>query len=130
MNTIIITGRLTAKPTIHTTGESVRALFTIAVDRPVKKDENGKKPTDFPSFVAFRKTAETLRDYTVKGQYLEIQGHIATSTYDDENGVRQYSTQLVADRIQLGSKPAKTGTTDSEDGSSEYPADDFEGENV
>ncbi len=130
MNIITITGRLTAKPTIRTSGDSVRALFTIAVDRPVKKDEDGNQPTDFPSFVAFGRTAGVLRDYAMKGQSLEIQGHIATSTYDDKDGVRQYSTELIADRIQLGAKPRNTNGPDTGDEYSEYPADEFEGTTV
>jgi single-strand DNA-binding protein len=133
MNIITVTGRLTANPTIRTSDDgSVRGFFTIAVDRPVKKDEEGKQPTDFPSFVAFRKTAEVLRDYAVKGQFLVIQGHIATSTYD-KDGVRQYSTELVADRIQLGAKPRNTSapdTGDTGDEYSEHPADEFEGANL
>jgi single-strand DNA-binding protein len=132
MNIITITGRLTAAPMVRTSGGNVRALFTVAVERPVKRDDNNKKPADYPSFVAFGKTAEVLRDYAVKGQALEIQGHIATSTYDDKDGERKYSTELIADRIQLGAKPRNTNTeTDNtEPDYDDYPADDFEGASV
>jgi single-strand DNA-binding protein len=128
MNIITITGRLTAPATIRSSGDSVRALFIVAVNRPVKRDDNGNTPADFPSFVAFGKTAEVLRDYAVKGQFLEIQGHLATSTYDDQDGKRQYSTELIADRVQLGAKPRNTSSSDNtEPEFDEYPADEFAG---
>lgn len=132
MNLITITGRLVAEPTIRTSGTSVRALFTLAVNRPTKRDENGNQPADYPNFVAFGKTAELLRDYTVKGQALEIVGHIATSTYD-KDGTRQFSTELIADRIQLGAKPRTAGNPAPDDGpefDSYDMADEFEDASV
>jgi single-strand DNA-binding protein len=113
MNIITVTGRLTAAPTIRTSGDNVRALFTVAIERPVSRDENGNRPADFPQFVAFGKTAEVLRDYAIKGQALEVQGHIATSTYD-EDGDRFFNTELIADRIQLGAKPRNIAAVDAE----------------
>ena len=87
MNIIITTGRLTTDPIIRTSGDKVRALFTLAINRPVSRDESGNTPADYPQFVAFGKTAEVLRDYATKGQALEVQGHIATSTYDKDGSV-------------------------------------------
>lgn len=114
MNLITITGRLVAEPTIRTSGGKTRALFTLAVNRPTKRDENGNQPADYPNFVAFDKNAELLNEYAVKGQALEIVGHLTTSTYD-KDGVRQYSTELIADRIQLGAKPRTNGDDTHED---------------
>jgi single-strand DNA-binding protein len=114
MNIIAITGRLTTDPQVRTSGSSIRAFFTIAVDRPVSKDDAGNKPTDFPQFVAFGKNAEVLRDFATKGQLLEIQGHIATSTFD-RNGERQFSTELIVDRFQLGARPRAAATTVAEE---------------
>jgi single-strand DNA-binding protein len=113
MNIITVTGRLTAAPIVRTSGDNVRALFTVAIERPVSRDENGNRPADFPQFVAFGKTAEVLRDYAIKGQALEVQGHIATSTYD-KDGERFFNTELIADRIQLGAKPRNTAAVDDE----------------
>ncbi len=118
MNIITATGRLTAAPVVRTSGDKVRALFTIAIERPVNRDENGNRPADFPQFVAFGKTAEVLRDHAIKGQALEVQGHIATSTYD-KDGERFFNTELIADRIQLGAKPRNT-TTPSEEVESDH----------
>ena len=72
MNIIITTGRLTTDPIIRTSGDKVRALFTLAINRPVSRDESGNTPADYPQFVAFGKTAEVLRDYATKGQALEV----------------------------------------------------------
>ena len=113
MNIFIISGRLTNSPEVRISGNTSRARFNLAVDRAVARDESGNRPTDFPSFVAFGKNAELLGEYAVKGQLLEVTGRIATSTYD-KDGERQYNTDLIVDRVQLGAKPRGTNTEPSD----------------
>lgn len=62
MNIIILTGRLTRDPELKT-GQSGKAYarFTLAVERPMQKDE-----TDFINCVAFGKTAELIGEYLRK----------------------------------------------------------------
>ena len=122
MNILVISGRLTRKPEVNTSGSDVWVRFHLALDRQVAKDANGNRPTDFLSFSAYGKTAETMAQWAVQGQMIEVQGHIQTSTAVKDDETRYY-TNLIADRIQFGAKPrssyAENGSSDLLEGAPE-----------
>ena len=101
---IIMSGRLTDAPEVRSNGTTTRATFTLAVDRQVARDGNGDRPADFFRFTTFGRSADALGEWAVKGQALEVQGHVTTSTYD-KDGERRWSTDFIADRVQFGAKP-------------------------
>ena len=93
MNSVVLMGRLTKDPDVRTSQNGVvSARFTLAVDRHSKTDPNA---ADFPSCVAFGKTAEVVRDYLKKGVKIAIQGRIQTSSFKDEEGKDVYRTDVV-----------------------------------
>lgn len=93
MNSVILMGRLTKDPDVRTSQNGVTsARFTLAVDRHSKTDPNA---ADFPSCVAFGKTAEVVRDYLKKGTKIAVQGRIQTSSFKDEEGKDVYRTDVV-----------------------------------
>lgn len=99
MNNVTLIGRLTKDPEIKYSGDTQIANFSIAIDRPPRKD--GTKDTDFPRCVAFNKTAEILEKYARKGARLGVTGRIQTGSYENQNGDRVYTTDIVADRIDI-----------------------------
>lgn len=110
MNTVIIMGRLTKDPELRYSGELPVCKFTLAVDRPKKRD--GTKDTDFPSCVAFGQTAETISQYVKKGQRILITGHISTGKYTKDDGTTVYTTDIGVDRfdfIEKREEPAPAG---------------------
>ena len=93
MNSVVLMGRLTKDPDVRTSQNGVvSARFTLAVDRHSKTDPNA---ADFPSCVAFGKTAEVVRDYLKKGTKIAVQGRIQTSSFKDEEGKDVYRTDVV-----------------------------------
>lgn len=74
------------------------ARFTLAVNRPTK-DQNGNSQADFINCVVWSKQAENAAKYVGKGAQIGVEGRIQTMTYDDNNGVRQYMTEVVANKI-------------------------------
>lgn len=105
-NTELI-GRLTKDIDLRKTptGKSV-TQFTIAVYRD-------KQHTDFIQCVAWNNTADLLHTYTHKGSLISVHGSIATRTYDDNNGKRNYITEVNVDSVgfletkSLSSEPVK-----------------------
>lgn len=99
MNNVQLLGRLTAEPDIRyssNNGEQLAiARFRLAVNR-VKKDE-----ADFISCIAFGKRAEVIEKYVTKGNRLLVIGHIQTGSYQNKDGQTVYTTEVVADRIEL-----------------------------
>ncbi len=99
MNSVILMGRLTKDPDVRTSQNGVTsARFTLAVDRHSKNDPDA---ADFPSCVAFGKTAEIVRDYLKKGVKIAVQGRIQTSKYPDETGKEVYRTDVVVLGIEF-----------------------------
>ena len=107
MNNVILMGRLTKDPVSGTSQSgTTSARFTLAVDRHSKTDPDA---ADFPSCVAFGKTAEVVRDYLKKGTKIAVQGRIQTSKYPDENGKEVYRTDVVVLGIEFCERKQDNG---------------------
>ncbi len=99
-NLVVLTGRLTDNPTVRYGAQSQTAVarFNLAVDRG-KKD--GKDlGTDFPSIVAFGKTAENIEKYCKKGSLVLIMGRLQTGSYE-KDGRKIYTTEVLLDRVEF-----------------------------
>lgn len=98
MNKVILQGRLTAD--IEVSGKKTKyANFTLAVRDGV--DEEGNPQAQFIRCVAFNKSAEVLEQFTSKGMPLVVCGRLKNSSYEDEDGVTKYSTNVIVDDFDL-----------------------------
>lgn len=107
LNKVIIIGRMTANPemrTLQSGGEVTN--FSVATSRKWK-DKDGKQTeeTEFHRVVAFGRTAQVICQYCVKGSLLALEGRLRTRTWDDKQGVKHYTTEVIAEAIQLGPRP-------------------------
>lgn len=101
INNVTIIGRITKDIELRATSSGTNnASFSLAVERNFK-NANGEKETDFINCVAWRKTAEILAQYAPKGSMIGIRGRIQTRNYENNQGVRVYVTEVVADEVQL-----------------------------
>ena len=98
MNSVELIGRTTRELEVKYAAQSQMAVlrFTLAVNRSGKD-----KGADFISCVAFGKTAENLEKYSAKGLRIALQGHIQTGSYKDKSGNTVYTTDVVADRVEI-----------------------------
>ena len=105
MNSVNLIGRLTKDPEVrYTTDQMAVGRFAIAIDRPQRK--NGEKETDFPNIVCFSKTAENVERFIKKGSKVGVTGRLQTGSYTNKDGVKVYTTEVVAERVEfLDSKP-------------------------
>lgn len=94
-------GRLCSDPQVRYTSESQMAVarFSIAIDRPVKKD--GQKQTDFPNIIVFGKAAENCERFLKKGRLVGIEGRLQTGSYTNKDGQKVYTTDIVANRVEF-----------------------------
>lgn len=101
MNRVMLVGRLTAKPELRYTGSNVPySRFTVAVNRTFSNN-NGERETDFINCVIWRKQAENVCNYLDKGSLVSVEGRIQTGSYDDKDGNKRYTTDVVADSVQF-----------------------------
>lgn len=108
MNDVNLIGRLTRDPEVRYTQNNMAvARFSIAIDRM-------NDGTDFPSIVAFGKTAENCEKYLSKGRQVGITGRIQTGSYE-KDGRKIYTTEVVASRVEfLGGKSSDAESTAQE----------------
>ena len=108
LNKAIIIGNLTRDPEIKALPSGVKvASFSVATNR-VWKDKNGVKQenVDFHNIVVFGRQAEIVGQYMKKGSSILVEGRMQTRSWDDAAGVKKYRTEVIADRIQFGPRPA------------------------
>lgn len=101
MNKAILIGRLTRDPEVrYTEGGTSIARFTVAVDRRFKQE--GGQAADFISCIAFGKTAEFVEKYFKQGNKIVVEGRIQTGSYTNKDGVKVYTTDVVAENVEFG----------------------------
>lgn len=110
MNRVMLIGRLTAKPELRYTASNVPfTRFSLAVNRTFSNG-NGERETDFLNIIVWRKQAENVCNYLNKGSLVSVEGRIQTGSYDDKDGNKRYTTDIVADSVQfLESKGQSNG---------------------
>ena len=96
LNKAILMGRLVAEPELrHTPNNIAVASFTLAVDRTYGQD----KQTDFLDIVAWRSTAEFVSKWFHKGMLVAVSGRIQTRNWEDKQGNKRKSVEVVADEV-------------------------------
>lgn len=102
LNKVIIMGRLTADPELRQTPSGISTCrFSVAVDRGYKSKDTGERQTDFIRVTAWRQTAEFVSRYFSKGQMIVIEGSLRNNNYEDQNGVKHYSMDVLADSVSF-----------------------------
>lgn len=103
VNKAILVGRLGKDPEIkYTPSGTAVTNFTIATSENFKdKDGQKQERTEWHRIVAFGKLAEICGEYLVKGRQVYIEGRIQTRSWDDKNGTKRYTTEIVANTVQF-----------------------------
>lgn len=108
LNKAFIIGRLTNDPDSRSlpSGQPVTS-FSLATNR-VWNDQSGNKKEDvqFHNVVVFGRLAEIAARYLAKGRLVFIEGRIQTRSWEDKEGTRRYRTEIIAENLQLGPRPA------------------------
>lgn len=106
MNNVSLIGRLVRDPELRyiPSGTAV-TKFTLAIDRGLSREKKiemtaENKPTaDFINIVVWGKQAENCVNYLAKGKQVGIQGRIQSGTYNDKDGKKVYTTDVVASNV-------------------------------
>lgn len=111
VNKAILIGRLGGDPEIrYTPGGSAVANFTLATNRSWKdKEGNWQDETDWHRIVLWSRLAEVAKEYAKKGTRVYIEGRIQTRSWEDQNGQKKYTTEVVGNDFQLLDGPVGGG---------------------
>lgn len=115
INKVILIGRLGRDPEVRYTGSgSAVANFSLATDE-VWTDKNGQRQsrTEWHRIVAWARLAEICGEYLKKGKLIYIEGRLQTREWDDRDGNKRYTTEIVANEMKmLDSGPGRASRGD------------------
>lgn len=113
LNKVFIIGRLTQDPEMRSTstGQNVTTL-NMATNR-VWTDKSGQKQeaVEYHRVIAWARLGEIANQYLKKGGLVMIEGRLQTRSWTDQNNNKKYTTEIIAENLQLG--PRTVGAADS-----------------
>jgi single-strand DNA-binding protein len=119
INKVILVGRLGRDPEIrYTPSGAAVANFTIATSEEWNDRESGQKKerTEWHRIVAWRRLGEICGEYLRKGSQVYIEGKLQTRSWEDRDGNKRYTTEIIAQNMQmLGSANRGARTMDQVD---------------
>ena len=126
VNKVILVGNLGANPEVRYTqgGQAVANLRIATTERWNDKSGQKQEHTEWHRVVLFGKLGEIASQYLVKGRQVYIEGRIQTRQWQDQQGQKRYTTEIVATNMQmLGSRSDRPATT-GEEAPAMVPGDD------
>ena len=112
INKAILVGNLGKDPEMRYTPNGVAVCsFPMATSETYKDRNTGERvtQTEWHNIVIWRGMAETAEKYLRKGSQVYIEGKIKTRSWEDQQGQKRYTTEVVADVMQLLDRPNSSG---------------------
>ncbi|MDR1668285.1 MAG: single-stranded DNA-binding protein [Bacteroidales bacterium] len=136
VNKVILLGRVGKDPEVrHLDSNSSVANFTLATNEYYVKDGARVEQTEWHNIVAWQSSAKYVEDYVRKGMLLYVEGRLRTRSWDDKDGNKRYTTEILSNSIFIltpksnsqnsASQPAAVPEPESTSIGSATPADDL-----
>ena len=102
-NKVQLIGHVGQEPEIKNFEEGKKvAAFSIATNESYTNDKGEKvEQTEWHKVVAWGKVAEIIEKYVTKGKEIAIEGKLTHRSYEDKNGEKRYTTEVVANELLL-----------------------------
>jgi single-strand DNA-binding protein len=124
INKVILIGNLGSDPEVRYTPSGVAvAQFNIATSEEWKDKDSGEKKerTEWHRIIAWRRLGEICGEYLSKGQQVYVEGRIQTNAWEDKEGNKRYTTEIIANTVQFlgrresseNARPRGTSSTSS-----------------
>lgn len=120
VNKVILVGNLGKDPEVrHLEGGAAVANFPLATTETFKdKNGNRNEQTEWHNIVVWRGLAEVAEKYLKKGMTIYIEGKLRTRSWDDKEGHKRYTTEVVGETFTILSKRENNASTGNEEGNS------------
>lgn len=103
LNKAMLIGNVGQDPEIRYTpgGDAVANLSVATSEKWKDKQGDKQEKTEWHRIVAFGRRAEVIGEYVTKGSKLYIEGKLQTKKWQDQSGNNRYTTEIIADKIQM-----------------------------
>ncbi len=126
VNKVILVGRLGTDPEVKTVsgGNTVARLSLATSENWTDRDGQRQERTEWHRVVVWGKLAELCGKYLAKGRQVYLEGRLQTRSWEDQQGQKKYTTEVIASTVQfLGGASANAGMDQSSSGG--YESQDF-----
>ena len=131
INKVILVGHLGKDPEVrHLDGNVTVASFPLATSESYNKDGKRIEQTEWHNIVMWRSLADVAAKYLQKGKLVYIEGKLRTRSFEDREGHKRYTTEIVAENFtMLGRKnDFENGTENNHDATKQNAVEDFSNE--
>jgi single-strand DNA-binding protein len=127
INKVILIGNLGADPESRATpdGQAVTHFRLATSERWTDRSGNVQERTEWHRIVTFGKLAETCREYLRKGRQVYVEGRIQTRQWDDRDGNKRYTTEIIAQVVRFLGGRADRAAAGPEAEAAPPASDDF-----
>lgn len=103
VNKVLIIGRLGADPELKTTpsGQQVARLSVATSENWTDRDGKKQERTEWHRVVVWGKLADLCGKYLTKGRQVYLEGRLQTRSWEDQQGQKKYTTEIVANTVQF-----------------------------
>ena len=102
VNKVILVGNVGADPEVKAVGESKVANLTLATSETYKDKQGEKKTvTEWHRLVIWRGLADIVEKYVKKGSQLYVEGKLQTRSWEDKDGNKKFTTEVVVDTLKM-----------------------------
>ncbi len=106
LNKVMLIGNVGADPEIRyvdgPSGSAKVAQFSLATTERYKtRSGENRENTEWHNIVVWRGLADVVERFVKKGTQIYIEGRIRTRSWEDQSGVKRYTTEIIADNLQL-----------------------------
>ncbi|MBE8722132.1 single-stranded DNA-binding protein [Sphingobacterium pedocola] len=102
VNKVILVGHLGKDPELrYLDGNVSVASFPLATSETFNKDGKKVEQTEWHNIVMWRGLADVAAKYLNKGRLVYIEGKLRTRSYEDKEGIRRYTTEIVAESFNI-----------------------------
>ncbi|MCI0920521.1 single-stranded DNA-binding protein [Sphingobacterium rhinopitheci] len=102
INKVILVGHLGKDPELrYLEGNVSVASFPLATSETFNKDGRKVEQTEWHNIVMWRGLADVAAKYLTKGRLVYIEGKLRTRSYEDKEGIRRYTTEIVAESFNI-----------------------------
>ena len=122
VNKVMIIGRLGADPEVKeiSTGNTVTTLSVATSESWNDKQGQKQERTEWHRVVVWGKLAELCGKYLSKGRQLYVEGRLQTRSWEDQNGQKKYTTEVVANNVQFLSGASEQKSQSSSSSNADY----------
>lgn len=130
VNKVIIVGRLGTDPEVKAlgSGQTVTRLSVATSEQWQDKEGKKQEKTEWHRITAWGKLAEICGKHLSKGRQVYVEGRLQTNSWEDQQGQKRYSTEIVAQTVQFLGAASDRDQASSQFGQSgnHHPADQFQ----